>query len=140
MYVRRPYGVGLLVGAVDVTGPHLYETLPSGQFYEYSAMAIGARAQSGRTYLEKHIASFDSCNIDELVKHGVKALAGCVQSDKTLDSSNLSIVVIGPDQQYTLYDGEATQPYLDSIELEGNMPVPAGDDNEDNSEGDAMMS
>lgn len=124
MYVRRPYGVGLLIGAVDATGPHLYETMPSGQYYEYSAMAIGARAQSGKTYLEKHTASFSGCNVDELVKHAIKGIAGCVQSDKTLDSSNLSIVVIGPNQQYTLYDGDATQPYLDSIELEGDMPVP----------------
>lgn len=139
MYVRRPYGVGLLVGAVDATGPHLYETMPSGQFYEYTAMAIGARAQSGKTYLEKHTASFGGCNVDELVKHGIKAIAGCVQSDKTLDSSNLSIVVVGPNGQYTLYDGEATQPYLDSIDLEGDMPVRAegGDDAE--VDGDATM-
>jgi 20S proteasome subunit alpha 6 len=95
-YVRRPYGVGLLVrrgaarGALghrggwgvgslqraavgcqsltkarggwcvlfqiasyDQTGPHLYQTDPSGNYYDYLAMAIGARAQSGKTYLEK---------------------------------------------------------------------------------------
>jgi 20S proteasome subunit alpha 6 len=35
MYVRRPYGVGMLMGVVDGTGPHLYETEPSGAFHEY---------------------------------------------------------------------------------------------------------
>ena len=42
---KRPFGVGLLVGGYDVSGPHLYNTCPSGNYYEYKAMAIGARAQ-----------------------------------------------------------------------------------------------
>jgi len=29
-YVRRPYGVGLLIATYDQTGPHLYLTEPSG--------------------------------------------------------------------------------------------------------------
>jgi 20S proteasome subunit alpha 6 len=125
MYVRRPYGVGLLVGAVDATGPHLFETQPSGHYYEYMAMAIGARAQSAKTYLEKHFAAFPDASAEELIKHGVKALAGCVQADKTLSASNLSIVVIGPEQRYTALEDAATQPYLDAIELEGDMPKAA---------------
>lgn len=42
---KRPYGVGLLVAGVDAKGPHLYNTCPSGNYYEYKAMAIGARSQ-----------------------------------------------------------------------------------------------
>jgi 20S proteasome alpha/beta subunit len=42
---KRPFGVGLLVGGYDRTGPHLYNTCPSGNYYEYKAMAIGARSQ-----------------------------------------------------------------------------------------------
>ena len=139
MYVRRPYGVGLLVGAVDATGPHLFETQPSGHYYEYTAMAIGARAQSAKTYLEKHASSFAGCPVEELVKHGVKALAGCVQSDKTLDASCLSITVIGPEQTYTFLEDAATQPYLDAIELEGDMPAPAAADDDADGSGDATM-
>jgi hypothetical protein len=44
---KRPFGVGLLVGGYDRTGPHLYNTCPSGNYYEYKAMAIGARSQVG---------------------------------------------------------------------------------------------
>jgi len=58
---RRPYGVGLLVAGYDKIGPHLYQTMPSGNFLEYKAMAIGARAQSARTYLEKHFEEFAEC-------------------------------------------------------------------------------
>ena len=38
---KRPFGVGLLLGAVDQAGTHLFETCPSGNYYEYYSMAIG---------------------------------------------------------------------------------------------------
>ena len=56
-YVRRPYGVGLLVATYDRTGPHLFQTSPSGNYAEWRGYAIGARSQSARTYLEKHLDS-----------------------------------------------------------------------------------
>jgi len=40
---KRPFGVGLLVGAIDEAGTHIFETCPSGNFYEYHANAIGDR-------------------------------------------------------------------------------------------------
>ena len=40
------------------------------------AQAIGARAQSGKTYLEKHYAEFDGLGVDDLIKHALKALSG----------------------------------------------------------------
>jgi 20S proteasome subunit alpha 6 len=71
-YVRRPYGVGLLVGAYDQTGTHLFATEPSGNYYEYFAMAIGSRSQTSRTYLESNFEKFDDCSKDELIKHALK--------------------------------------------------------------------
>ena len=49
-YVRRPYGIGLLVATYDQTGPHLFTTEPSGNYYEYIAMAIGSRSQTARYF------------------------------------------------------------------------------------------
>ena len=57
-YVRRPFGVGLLVAGHDRTGAHLFATCPSGNMYEYKAFAQGARSQSAKTYLERNFASF----------------------------------------------------------------------------------
>ena len=42
-YFKRPFGVGILVGGIDEAGTHLFETCPSANFYEYKAMAIGAK-------------------------------------------------------------------------------------------------
>ena len=44
-YGSRPYGVGLLVAGYDKTGPHLFETHPSGNYFDFKAQAIGARSQ-----------------------------------------------------------------------------------------------
>ena len=40
---KRPYGVGMLIGGIDEAGTHLFETCPSANYYEYKAMAIGAK-------------------------------------------------------------------------------------------------
>lgn len=45
-YSKRPFGIGLLIAGYDSTGPHLFQTCPSANFYEYHAIAIGARSQA----------------------------------------------------------------------------------------------
>mmetsp|Transcript_17021 Transcript_17021/g.22038 ORF Transcript_17021/g.22038 Transcript_17021/m.22038 type:complete len:275 (+) Transcript_17021:62-886(+) len=130
MYVRRPYGVGLLVAAYDATGPHLYETCPTGAFFEYHAMAIGARSQSAKTYLESHFQSFPNLSLDELIKHALKALAGCVAGDKQLDAASASIAIVGlsDDQKSTvckILEDDDIQPYLDVIDIQ--PPTAAAD-------------
>lgn len=122
-YVRRPYGVGLLVGTYDQTGPHLYLTEPSGNYYEYYAMAIGSRSQTSRTYLEKEFESFGSCTSDELIKHALKALAASLAGDSELDSKNASVAVMGANEQLRIIEGADLQKYLDAVEVEGDTEM-----------------
>jgi len=117
-YVRRPFGVGLLVASVDKNGPHLYQTCPSGNVYEYYASAIGARNQSGKTYLEKYFEGFKDATKDDLIMHALKALSGCVGGDGELTKENGSIAVVGIGQNFTLIEGKELQPYLDRLELD----------------------
>lgn len=126
-YVRRPYGVGLLIACVDErTGcPHLYQTCPSGNLYEFYASAIGARSQSARTYLEKHHETFGTASRDELIVHALQALVGCVGGDDELTTENGSIAIVGKDQAFTLIEGDALKPYLDRLEIR------ADDDDDD---------
>jgi Proteasome subunit len=77
----RPYGVGLLVAGADAAGPHLYQTCPSGQFWKFKAIAIGARSQAAKTYLERKLSDFPEADTDGLVQHALFALqvrAPCV--------------------------------------------------------------
>ena len=126
-YVRRPYGVGLLVAAYDQTGPHLYMTEPSGNYYEYVAMAIGSRSQTSRTYLEREYESFADCSRDDLIKHGLKALAVSLAGDSELDSKNASVAIVGQNNSFQIIEGPALQPYLDAITVEGGVAMVADD-------------
>lgn len=118
-YVRRPFGVGLLVAGVDTQrqSPRLYQTCPSGNLYEFYASAIGARSQSARTYLEKHYESFAEASTDELIVHALQALVGCVSGDDELTKDNGTIAILGVGQNYTLLEGDELQPYLDRLEV-----------------------
>ncbi len=80
-------------------------------------MAIGARSQSAKTYMEKHLDEFSDCSEEELIKHALKALSGCVSADKELDTANTCIMVVGEGKSLQLIDGDSVQPYLDAIEV-----------------------
>jgi 20S proteasome alpha/beta subunit len=47
-------------------------------------MAIGARSQSARTYLEKNLDKFVDCNQDELIKHCMRALRDTLPNEVEL--------------------------------------------------------
>ena len=110
---KRPFGVGLLVAGVDETGTHLFETCPSANYYEYKAMAIGAKCQSAKTYLEKNFESFGSVTRDELISHGVKALrASAAENELTIH--NVSVGVVSKDEKFKLLNATELQAFLTS--------------------------
>lgn len=125
-YDRRPYGVGLLVGGYDDNGPHIYQTCPSANYYDCRAMAIGARSQSARTYLEKHVEEFQSCSLDDLFKHGLRALRDTLPPEVDLTTKNVSIAVVGKGQGFKILDETETSNYLAMIEGEERRGQTAG--------------
>ncbi|XP_016960701.1 proteasome subunit alpha type-7-1 isoform X2 [Drosophila biarmipes] len=52
---RRPFGISCLVGGFDASGTaHLFQTEPSGVFYEFKATATGRSANTVREFFEKN--------------------------------------------------------------------------------------
>ena len=49
----RPFGVSMIVAGIDVTGPRLITTDPSGSYRGFKAAALGMNAEKGRELLEK---------------------------------------------------------------------------------------
>ena len=90
----RPYGVGLLVIGQDQSGPHLFETAPDGNFYEYIAYAIGSRSQSAKTYLEKHYKNYQNATLEQLVSYGLKAIQSTVDEEEDFNKENLEIATL----------------------------------------------
>lgn len=117
-YDRRPFGVGLLVAGFDENGAHIYQTCPSANYYDCKAMSIGARSQSARTYLEKNLDALASCNLETLIKHGLRALRDTLPPEVDLNTKNVSIGYVGEDQMFKILEEEETAPYLALIEGE----------------------
>jgi len=117
-YGKRPYGVGLLVAGYDDQGPHIFQTCPSANYYDCRAMAIGARSQAARTYLEKFLPQLKECELEELVKHGLRALRDTLPNEVDLTNKNVSIAVVGKDHPFTVYDDAGVDPWLAGIEGE----------------------
>ncbi|XP_017132161.1 proteasome subunit alpha type-1 [Drosophila elegans] len=117
-YDRRPYGVGMLVAGYDEQGPHIFQVMPTANVLNCKAMAIGARSQSARTYLERHMESFEECSMDELICHGIQAIRGSLGHD---DSSDLTInvAIVGKDLPFKMFTDAENQSYLNMANVLG---------------------
>jgi proteasome alpha subunit len=84
----RPFGVGLLIGGVDETGPRLYETEPSGTMIEWFAQAIGRGAAKAKAVLNKDYKP------DLDVNAGIKLiLKSLKKAEKTVNRENVEIAI-----------------------------------------------
>lgn len=118
-YTGRPYGVGLLIAGYDSNGPHIYETCPSANYFDCKAMAIGARSQSARTFIEKHLEKFgqdSELNSTELIIAGLEALRETLPQEQELTSKNVGIGLVGKDQNFTNYSHSEVQKWLDMLD------------------------
>mmetsp|Transcript_80088 Transcript_80088/g.139032 ORF Transcript_80088/g.139032 Transcript_80088/m.139032 type:complete len:266 (+) Transcript_80088:94-891(+) len=126
---KRPYGVGLLVAGVDEKGPHLFQNCPSGNYFEYFAMAIGGRSTSAKTYLEKHFEKFPDLPLEELIQYGVEAMNKTTTANKeAMTPKDVTVAILGLDAGYTeLPDAELTK-YLEKLEKKADDPDAAMED------------
>mmetsp|Transcript_7110 Transcript_7110/g.18534 ORF Transcript_7110/g.18534 Transcript_7110/m.18534 type:complete len:265 (-) Transcript_7110:190-984(-) len=108
---KRPYGVGLLVAGYDSSGPHMFQTCPSGNYYEYNAIAIGARSQAAKTYLERKFEGFPAMSLDALVKEALQALSASL-SDGDLTTANCSVAIVGKGTAFTILEDDGLAPYI----------------------------
>eukprot|EP00270_Netrium_digitus_P006543 TRINITY_DN19113_c0_g1_i1.p1 TRINITY_DN19113_c0_g1~~TRINITY_DN19113_c0_g1_i1.p1 ORF type:complete len:316 (-),score=95.09 TRINITY_DN19113_c0_g1_i1:124-1071(-) len=129
----RPYGVGLLVAGCDATGPHLFQTCPSGNIFEFYAMAIGARSQAAKTYLERKFSTFPGASLPELIRHALLAVKESL-AEGELTSKNCAVSIVGKGTNFEILEDDALQPYIDDMEVEEDA---AGGDGAGEAEGGA---
>lgn len=125
---KRPFGVGLLIAGCDRRGPHLLQTVPSGDVFDFKATAMGVRSQSARTYLEKHFESFPQCGLEELVNHALRALAATTSEGVELTVRNTTIAIVGKDRGFTVCDEDAAGEFLEGFVVRPEDRVQAAED------------
>lgn len=134
-YDKRPYGVGLLVAGYDHDGPHIVQICPSANMYECRAMAIGARSQSARTYLEKNLTNIKECPDEtELIKHALRALRDSVPNDVELTNKNVAVAIVGKGTPLRELAENELQVHLDVV-LQEQRTTPAAPTGSDGASG-----
>ena len=89
------------MAGVDRDGPHLFETCPSGNYYEFHAYSIGARSQSARTYLEDRMGEFKTSTPEELILHAICALKKSASDEGEVKGDSVEIGIVGKDKPFT---------------------------------------
>uniref|UniRef100_A0A1Q3FBB7 Proteasome subunit alpha type n=1 Tax=Culex tarsalis TaxID=7177 RepID=A0A1Q3FBB7_CULTA len=112
---RRPFGISCLIGGFDYDGlPHLYQTEPSGIYYEWKANATGRSAKTVREFLEKYYTNEQVESEEGAIKLAIKALLEVVQSGQ----KNLEVAVMKRNQPMQMLDVETIEKYVAIIEKE----------------------
>jgi 20S proteasome subunit alpha 6 len=106
-------------------------------------MAIGARSQSGRTYLEKHFESFEGASLDELIKHALLALRETLSTGQELSPQSVAVGYVGKQGGFTLLEDDTIAPYIESVKRTegeaGAAPMEAEGGAEGAAGGEAMV-
>ena len=86
----RPFGVSLIIGGVDKTGPEIFLTDPSGTYMAYDAVAIGAGSEQVTEYLEHNYE--EDLSLDDACVKAVESIY-LISEDKS-GSQHIKMAVI----------------------------------------------
>ena len=98
-------------------------------------MAIGARSQSARTYLERNLDAFASSTREELVKHALLALRECLPTDASLTAANTTVAIVGEGEALQVCDDDKCAPFVAMVQDDnagaGGDAAPAAEDGDE---------
>ncbi len=92
----RPFGVSLLVAGVDATGPRLFETDPTGIYFEYRATAIGEGEPEVEEFLNQEYT--ENLTIEDGLKLAIRGLS--IIMDKKVSPERLDAAIIDDSGTY----------------------------------------
>ena len=98
----RPFGTAMLMAGIDASGPHLYETEPSGAMMAYKAGGIGAGRNEVMEVFEKDFK--DNMTQNQAVNLGLKGLSAA--NDNNLKSEVVEIAIINPEKEFHTLSSE----------------------------------
>ena len=96
----RPFGTAMLIAGIDASGPHLYETDPSGAMMSYKAGGIGAGRNEVMEVFEKDYK--DNMTEKQAINLGLKALSAA--NDNNLKAEVIEIAVISTEREFGTLD------------------------------------
>ena len=107
----RPFGTAMLMAGIDASGPHLYETDPSGAMMAYKAGGIGAGRNEVMEVFEKDFK--DNMTQNQAVNLGLKALSAA--NENNLKSEVVEIAIINPEKEFHTLSSEEVGKIVNKI-------------------------
>ena len=104
----RPFGVSLIVAGIDIDGPKVFETDPTGIFFQYKATVIGEGEPEIEEILGREYK--DSLTIEDGLKLALKALNQVL--DKNFSVERVAAAYIKTDEKVLR---EITRANLDRV-------------------------
>ena len=92
----RPFGVSMIVAGVDISGPRLITTDPSGSYRGYKAAALGMNSEKAKELLEKEYKA--DISLDDAVALAVESLKAAYSNG--LKAENVNAAVIPTEDKY----------------------------------------
>jgi len=106
--MARPFGVALLIGGVDETGPCLYHTDPTGTMIKYQAKGMGAADEGLQSIL--HSSYNPSASLEDAEKLALSALKQVME--EKINKNNVELCSIPrTTAKYTTRDPD----YVDNL-------------------------
>lgn len=99
----RPFGTAMLIGGVDNSGPHLYETDPSGALMAYKAGGIGAGRNEVMEIFEKEYK--DNMTQNQAINLGLKGLSAA--NENNLKAYIIEIAVVNASKGFHTLDSKS---------------------------------
>lgn len=87
----RPFGVSLLIAGVDEDGMKLFETDPTGIYFQYRATAIGEGETEVKEILTKKYS--ESMSVEEGLKLAVSALKSFLDTNFSVDRLDAAVIM-----------------------------------------------
>lgn len=105
----RPFGVSLLIAGVDNGKPKLYETDPTGIYFQYKASVIGEAEPEVEEILNKEYK--ESMKMEDGFKLAIKALRKCL--DKNFDPARIDAAYVSiKDKKFKRLSKEEIMTYM----------------------------
>jgi proteasome alpha subunit len=86
----RPFGTALLLAGLDESGPHLFETDPSGALIEYKASAVGSGRPKAMETLEAKFK--EHMSVDAAIELGLLAIHAATDGKLNGDAVEMAVV------------------------------------------------
>ncbi len=108
----RPFGVSLLIAGIDDTGAKLFETDPTGIYFQYKATVIGEGEPEIEEALKKEYR--DDLSLDEAIRLGLRALYRVIEKEFNYDRI-AGVYITNSEKRFTKLKRAEIEKYIEEI-------------------------